>query len=109
MCIRDRTIVIYESLIAASSSPAMNHFDKIVHFAAYFALVVLGLCAFPKAHMGWIVGAMIVLGTGLEAAQGLMGLGRSASLGDLIANAIGACTAALCWMVFIGLRTSPKK
>ena len=102
------SLIIYESLIAANSSPALNHFDKIVHFVAYFALVVLGLCAFPKAHMGWIVGTMIVLGTGLEAAQGLMGLGRSASFGDLIANTLGAVFPACLWGVFIRLTTSPE-
>ena len=102
------SIVIYESLIAVSSSPATNHFDKIVHFAAYFTLVVLGLCAFPKAHIGWIVGAMIGFGAGLEVAQGLMGLGRSASFGDLLANTLGAAVPAYLWSVFIWLTASPE-
>ena len=99
-------VIIHESLIPAQSASIPTVSDKLVHFGAYFTLVVLAAIAFPKARLTNIVGLMILLGTVLEGAQGVMGLGRSASVGDLLANMIGASAPACLWVVLLWLTTS---
>lgn len=99
-------IIIYESLVPSNSAPALNHFDKIVHFVAYFSLMVLAAFAFPTSRLIYLTGFVIIIGAAVEAAQGLMNLGRSASFGDLSANVLGTCFAACIWGVYIWLTAS---
>ena len=91
-------VVIHESLIPSYGPTVHDSLDKLVHFAAYFILVCLAALAFPKARLWRVVGALILLGAALEGAQGLMNLGRTASVGDLIANGLGACFPAVSWI-----------
>lgn len=102
-------IVIYESLIPSDATSVPSHFDKVAHFGAYFTLVCLAALAFPKAKLWIIAGLMICLGTVLEGAQGLMNLGRSASIGDLIANSLGACVPVFSWVGCIRRITSRNR
>ncbi|MEP6342043.1 MAG: VanZ family protein [Maricaulaceae bacterium] len=99
-------IVIYESLIPSNATSVSGHFDKVAHFGAYFTLVCLAALSFPKAKLWIIVGLMICLGAALEGAQGLMNLGRSASIGDLIANILGVCAPVFSWVGCIWIITS---
>ena len=102
-------IIIYESLVPSNSTATINHFDKIAHFGAYFVLMVLAAFAYPKSRLIYLTGFVIIIGAAIEAAQGLMNLGRSASLGDLAANMLGACFAVCIWRAYIWLMASRKR
>ncbi|WP_338922357.1 VanZ family protein [Pseudomonas silesiensis] len=70
--------------------------DKLHHWAGFFCLTVSAFLAFPKTRLIWLllwplVGSMLI-----ELEQSLMPL-RTASLGDMVANALGV----LCGMVVI--------
>ena len=102
-------IITYESLVPTDSTATINHFDKIVHFGAYFILMALAAFAYPKSRLIYLTGGVIIIGAAIEAAQGLMNIGRSASLGDLLANMLGACFAAYIWRAYIWLMASRKR
>jgi len=70
--------------------------DKLHHWAGFFCLTVSAFFAFPKTRLIWLllwplVGSMLI-----ELEQSLLPL-RTASLGDMEANALGV----LCGMVVI--------
>jgi VanZ family protein len=63
--------------------------DKIGHFATYCGLVVWFTGFYPRTHYWKVVAGVLALSLGLEIAQGVMQLGRSAELLDMVANAAG--------------------
>ncbi|WP_448144408.1 VanZ family protein [Pseudomonas silesiensis] len=70
--------------------------DKLHHWAGFFCLTVSAYLAFPRTRLIWLliwplVGAMLI-----ELEQSLLPL-RTASLGDMVANALGV----LCGLVVI--------
>jgi VanZ family protein len=82
--------VIYLSLTPRIEFPYdFNNADKVYHMLAYLWLAVLPFFAFPspKAALAGTIG-MIPLGAGLEIAQYYVP-GRSFSLADMAANALG--------------------
>lgn len=94
--------VILICLLPQRDLPHVSLSDKIEHALAYVALALwfgglLRLRSYP-----WLILALLVLGGGIEVAQGLMGLGRTADLRDFYADATGVGIGiALC---LIGLR-----
>ncbi len=91
-------LVAFLSLLPPSGGFVLPlpHADKIVHFVAYAILAMLAAWTFQlhSARKAALVGTAIGLGAFLygfclEVAQGLTGLGRSFSLGDCAANAVG--------------------
>ena len=82
-------VIVYASLAPANSLPLSGYSDKAEHFAAYCGLAVWFTGLYPRAQYGRIAAALLALGLGLEIAQGLMQLGRSAELLDIAANAAG--------------------
>lgn len=80
----------YESLLPGSGLPPTQHSDKIVHFAAYFALALL-LCSALSARRRFAVCAAVIGYGGLiEILQSAMALGRTGSWLDMAANIAGA-------------------
>lgn len=70
--------------------PSTEGWDKAQHFLAYAALGGVGWLGYPdRRHMVMLLIGLILLGAGLEAAQVLVP-GRFPSVGDVIANIIGA-------------------
>ena len=66
--------------------------DKLHHFLGFFA-VVLPLCVvYPRSAI-WLVPAATGLGVVIEVIQPLVG--RSYSVGDMVANGLGAFTGAM--------------
>jgi hypothetical protein len=71
--------------------PAVTHFDKLAHFAAY---CVLGLClAYAQGRTGvlspgWMVLVGVLYGVSDELHQSFVP-GRTAELGDWIADSLG--------------------
>ena len=91
------------TLVLASLSPAeairpyVRHSDKLVHFCAYFGVSFIALGAFPKMHPILIFLGLSLTGVAVELLQGSMGLGRTASAGDIVANCLGCATPILLW------------
>ncbi len=83
-------IIIWASLVGSSQLPPVPGSDKVKHFAAYMGLglpLVIWL-GDKRASLGFVL--LLMLGAGLEIAQGLGGMGRTASLLDMLANSAGA-------------------
>ncbi|MFN2489102.1 MAG: VanZ family protein [Actinomycetota bacterium] len=102
--------IILSLLPAGEANDALRLYDKLVHFVAYAALVVVFLFAAvwrPRRGAGrWrgasatIVLAVVMLGIVVEIIQGLVG--RDAQLLDVVANSIGAILGLMLWRVGIG-------
>jgi VanZ family protein len=82
-------LIVYVSLAPAISLPLPSYSDKAEHFAAYCGLAVWFTGLYARAQYWRVVAALLALGLGLEIAQGVMALGRSAELLDMAANAAG--------------------
>jgi len=76
--------------LSSNSLPRFQHLDKVVHCGAFFVLALTFHRAFPLPF--WLA-LMILIGYGLaiEYIQGLLPY-RSASWGDLLADAAGAAS-----------------
>jgi VanZ family protein len=81
--------IIYSSLTPDLALPTPDGFDKVEHFTAYCALAVWFTGLYPRARYWQVVSGLLALGLGVEVAQGVMQLGRSAELLDMAANAAG--------------------
>jgi len=82
-------VIVYASLKPDIALPVLGDFDKAEHFAAYCGLAVWFTGLYPRARYWKVVAVLLALGLGLEIAQGVMQLGRSAELLDMVANAAG--------------------
>lgn len=86
--------VAWGSLRPAVPSDAPS-WDKLQHFAAYALLAALGAAALGRAP--WTLPlALAVMGAGIEGLQAALPTGRTASLGDAVANLAGA---SLAWLL----------
>ncbi|VVO03105.1 VanZ family protein [Pseudomonas fluorescens] len=70
--------------------------DKLHHWAGFFCLTVSAFLAFPGTRLIWLLLLPLLGSMLIELEQSLMPL-RTASLGDMVANALGV----LCGMVVI--------
>ncbi|MDQ0125860.1 VanZ family protein [Pseudomonas lini] len=70
--------------------------DKLHHWAGFFCLTMSAFLAFPQTRLIWLLVLPLVGSMLIELEQSLMPL-RTASLGDMVANALGV----LCGMVVI--------
>lgn len=83
-------VVVVSSLVPPRDLPRTGLNDKAEHIIAYggLALCFGGLIA-PRRYL--LLGLLLLaLGGGVEIAQGLMGLGRTADWHDFYADALGA-------------------
>ena len=78
------------SLLPGSELPAQSLNDKLNHFIAYGVLAFLGALGRHQVSLFWATVLVIGYGLLLEALQGLMPFGRSASWLDAVANTAGA-------------------
>jgi len=81
--------IVYASLTPDLSLPVPGNLDKVEHFATYCGLAVWFTGLYPRSRYWMVVTGLLVLGLGLEVAQGVMQLGRSAESLDMAANAAG--------------------
>lgn len=63
--------------------------DKLHHLLGFAALCFTARLAFPRVRSGWLVAACLLAALLIEACQGLFLPARTASLGDMAANALG--------------------
>ena len=81
--------IVYSSLTPDLVLPTPDGFDKVEHFTAYCGLAVWFTGLYPRARYWQVVSGLLALGLGVEVAQGVMQLGRSAEPLDMAANAAG--------------------
>ncbi|WP_245979272.1 VanZ family protein [Solilutibacter pythonis] len=84
-------VVVVLSLLPPRDIPAPPvGNDKLGHFLAYFFLMA-GAVQLHARKSAWLVMALllVLLGVGLEHAQGAMHLGRTADRMDALANTLG--------------------
>lgn len=96
----------YFSLIP-SDSVTISASDKIMHFIAYGMVAGALAAALPRTSLLWVFIASSAIGIALEAAQAVLPTGRSASVGDQIANMGGAALAIFIWLLWVRLK--PQK
>lgn len=96
-------LLLWLSLDPAPPMPSNGFFgfDKILHAASYFTLIILtswacaGQAGFQRGVLLRVGAAAILLGGLLEIAQGVLTTTRSAEFWDFLANGIGV-GAAIC-------------
>lgn len=82
--------VVMGSLLPASRPPGPEGMDKVLHLVAYGGLTALPVAlAIGRRAAILAPGGMLVLGGILEILQGALPVGRSGSLADMVANAMG--------------------
>jgi VanZ family protein len=81
--------VVYGSLKPDVSLPVPTGFDKLEHFTAYFVLALWFTGIHERARYAGVAVGLLVLGASMEILQGLMHMGRTAEVLDMVANAIG--------------------
>lgn len=87
-------LILFLSLAPSDSLPRFQWSDKVQHFIAYVALSGPLLIAMGRRRLWSVIALAAVFGVALEIAQGAMGLGRTFSLLDAVANTLGAVTGA---------------
>ena len=88
-------LVLVGSLTPGTEMPEIDVSDKLQHFGAYAGLAFLGLLAWPQGRAGgWSVGGLLLAGPLIEVVQ-MFVPGRSASLGDAVADVLGVAAGAV--------------
>jgi hypothetical protein len=82
-------LVLYTSLAPASDLPDLSVNDKLEHGTAYALMMLWFGGLVPLRLYGWLVASLLALGGGIEIAQGLMQMGRTADWFDFFADAAG--------------------
>jgi len=90
-------VLTYSSIVPATGSPTINHFDKVQHAIGYGLLATLLALAWPRLRLMWVALLPIFYGVGMEIAQSITPYGRTGSLLDAAANAFGAIAVVAIW------------
>lgn len=91
--------VIALSLMPGQKLPATGVSDKFQHGAAYALLALWFAGIYPRSRYWLIAVGLLLLGVGIEFAQGAMSFGREADLRDVVANGGGiAAGLGLAWL-----------
>lgn len=77
------------SLLPPKDLPSVQLWDKFEHAFAYFALAAWFGGVLRRDRYPWLAIALVAFGIGIEVAQGAMGIGRTADLRDVLADAVG--------------------
>lgn len=97
--------IAYESLVPSGAVQSIPHLDKVAHAGAYFVFAFLLSVASPRLSLKAVFALAFGFGAIMEIGQGIIGTGRTASLGDLLANGLGAILAVgTCFIVLKRLR-----
>jgi VanZ family protein len=81
--------------------PDLHVSDKVEHAGAYFGMTFWFGGLLRRRRYLLLAFWMLLFGAGIEVAQGLMGLGRTADVWDFAADAVGIAIALA--LVYIGL------
>ena len=94
--------VLYTSLVPARDLPPIGFNDKLEHGSAYALMMIWFGGLMPLRQYGWLIAALLLLGGGVEIAQRLMDVGRTADILDFAADASGVAAGLL--LCLLGLR-----
>jgi VanZ family protein len=88
------SLVLLAAVLFASLQPDFGpvvpaNFDKVEHLAAYVVLAVWFTGLVARGRYWVVAGGLLALGVLVEVLQGLMNLGRSAEVSDMLANTLG--------------------
>jgi hypothetical protein len=95
-------LVVYTGLAPGDDLPSVAMNDKFEHGLAYAALALWFGGLVPLRQYGALAVALVALGGGIEIAQGLMDLGRTADWLDFSADAAGVAAGLM--LCLLGLR-----
>ena len=95
-------VVVISSLVPAHELPTVGLSDKAEHFIAYAGLALWFGGITEPAHYYRMALWLLVLGGGIEIAQGAMHMGREADWNDFFADAVGVAAGLLACLA--GLR-----
>ncbi|MEY3464666.1 MAG: VanZ family protein [Steroidobacteraceae bacterium] len=82
-------VTLYFALKPGGPPAGFPYADKVYHASAFFLLSAWFAGLFERRAYLWLAAAMLVLGIGIEIAQYLMPYGRTAEVGDVLADAVG--------------------
>lgn len=94
-------IIIFLSVIQPGGVPAPDISDKLKHFIAYGALAAPFCVFMGRRRIILAILLVVALGIIMEIAQAFAGTGRSPSVLDAIANALGTGTSALVYWIIL--------
>jgi len=83
-------LIVWASLRPAGTGGAIPHADKVLHLLVYAVLAFGMALAWPKLSKTKVFWTCVVFGGVMELAQGFIGVGRTVSLFDGLANSLGA-------------------
>ncbi len=69
--------------------PDLHIWDKLEHALAFFGMTLWFSGLIGRHRYGWLAVWLLLLGGGIEIAQGLMGWGRDMDIWDFVADALG--------------------
>jgi VanZ family protein len=93
--------LIAVSLMPGKSLPRLHGLDMLYHALAYAGLSALAIAGHPQTRRAGIaMAALVVIGVLLEFAQNAVP-GRSGSIGDAVANAVGTSVIAAAWWIWL--------
>lgn len=83
-------LIAWQSLLPPGDGGGILHMDKVLHFLSYAVLTSAVRLGWPTSNRWTVFGICVAFGISIEIAQGTMGLGRTASVADVLANTAGA-------------------
>lgn len=93
--------IVVSCLEPARYVPNLHLWDKAEHALAFFGLSAWFGGLTRRSRYPAIAVAMLLLGGGIEIAQGAMGLGRDADIRDFVADGVGVAVAMI--LIYLGL------
>lgn len=85
--------ILYSTLAPSEYVPNLHLWDKLEHAGAFFGLTLWFGGLIRRTRYVFLAFWMLLLGAGIELAQGYMGLGRDMDIHDFYADAIGVAVA----------------
>ena len=83
-------LILFVALLpGAEGRPTLIGWDKLDHIASFIALTVLARSGWPQALRWRAAAGLFAYGALIELLQGTNIVGRTASVSDLAANALG--------------------
>lgn len=100
--------VVVQCLVPPRMVPDLHVNDKIEHAGAFWLMTFMYGGVLARRRFPLLIAGMLLLGAGIEIAQGAMGLGRDMDFWDWVADALGVVAAVIpaylgldSWMLYV--------
>lgn len=94
--------ILYSTLAPTQYVPDVHLNDKLEHATAFFGLTSWFAGLVSRRRFPMLALAMLVMGAGIEIAQGLMGFGRDCDVHDFVADSVGVWAALMVLLLGLG-------